>query len=289
MGITGPAPFRFERQWFSRALRELARNPGLFDGSARESAQHCLGLGSRQVLALEYWLKASGLTVKNGQQTSITDLGQVVAAFDPRLEERDTWFVLHYQLASSRDGASTYWLAFRRLPDVFSRADLELALRTEFPSLRDRTYDDAATVFFSICMNTEISSLCHLVSSDLSQIRKIDNPGLSAGLVAFLLADWAERTDIGTAHFADILGPEGPLRPFSVSPRCLPEHLQTIQERYSKLVLWYSQTAGLNSVTFPRKVPPLCILRALYRERLGGLSGLEGLESALTEKVSRGC
>ncbi len=288
MGITGPAPFRFERQWFSRALRELGHNPNLFDSSGRESAQHRLGLGSRQVLALEYWLKACGLTTKQGQRTLLTELGEVVAAFDPRLEERESWLVLHHKLSANRDGASTYWLAFRLLPDVFSRAELQLALRTEFPGLRDRTYDDAVTVFFSICMHSEISTLCHLVSADLNQVRKNHDPEIPTGVVAFLLADWAERVDAGTAHFGDILGPQGPLRPFGVSPRRLPEHLQLIQERYSKQVLWFSQTAGLNSVTFPRRVPPVRILRALYRERRDGLSTLAALEAELAERAEQG-
>jgi len=247
----------------------------------REEAQRKLGLGSRQVLAIEYWLRVSGITESVGGETRLTAFGKAISDFDPRLEERETWYALHHYLASARNNASTYWLAFRRLPDTFSRQDLDYGLRMEFPGLSDRTYSDAATVFFSICTKTEISTLCRLVRVDQHNIEKVQDPPLPLGLVAFALTHWVERTDVLTAHFSDLLGPDGPLRPFGVSPEALVNYLENIQERYDRRVTTHSQTAGLNSVAFARTLPSVSILRAAYREKLHRMDPLTALEREL--------
>lgn len=281
MGITGPAPFGFERRWLSKSFRTLEEHPDIFSESNNEEAQVVLGVGKRQVLAIEYWLKCLGFTSKSNQETALTPLGTIVKQMDPQFEERETWLAIHYQLSRDRDAASTYWFAFRKMPQVFNRRELIQGLEREFPRKSERTYSDAASVFFSIITKTAISSQCEIVSIRDEIVSKIeDNERLSPTLFAYTLMDWAEINNLSTANLTQVLASDGPAKPFSLSIARTNELLDRIQDRYRKNVLSISRTANLNSIAFNRKISPLLMICCCYLEMVEGLDPMEAMKEA---------
>lgn len=286
MGITGPAPFGFERLWLSRSIKSIPDHPELFKSNSIEEAQHLLGLGNRQVLAVEYWLKSMRLVEKINGKTTLSKFGAIVKEFDPQFEEKETWVFLHHNLTFKPDGATTYWFAFRKLPYSFNKSTLMEGLRVEFPGKSQQTYKDAVKVFYSIINRTEINTLCGFVQIQENTVLKIqDPPSLGYGPFAYALLDWAKQNSIRTAHFSQLLSVDGPAKPFSLTNMVLNDYLDQIQEHYAKKVLWVSRTGGLNSVAFEPNIPPLAILRAYYLEHLEGLEPLKALEKGIKEEL----
>ncbi len=282
MGITGPACFGFERRWLSKGIRNVSQHADLFEPSMVAEAQFLLGLGKRQVLAVKYWLRCAGLAKREGTATKLTPFGALILEFDPYLEELQTWMALHHRLACSEDAASTYWFAFRMMPNEFTRAELLEQLRAHFPKKSPRTYADATSIFFSIVTSTEISSLCGLAKVDGDYLLKAGDPKtLSDALFAYSLCDWAGSIGASTANLVEILATGGPAKAFTLSRRALNGYVDRIADRYQKRVLWVSHTAGLDSVVFAKHMDPLVILRACYLEHLQGSGPIEALDTAL--------
>lgn len=284
MGITGPACFGFERGWLSKALKHIPNTPDLFQKDALEDAQYLLGMGNRQVLALEYWLRSLGLMAKDESgKAHLTDLGKVVLQYDPQIEEKGTWFALHYRLSAAREVASTYWYASNCMTERFDREKLIEGLKTEFPGKSLRTYQDAASIFFSILAKTPLGSIVFSIADDLTS-RITDPPSLPDPILLFALVDWCglrHRTGFSLMEFVT----EGaPGRVFGLSDATIRAFLDTVQDRYRKRALWWSQTSGLDSVAVEQDLPSLAILRAYYLEHLEGLSPVEALRSGVEQE-----
>lgn len=111
--MVGQAPvrFRYGRHetfavrygWLTKAARRVA-DQGTFDASL-ETAD-ALGLGSKMVQSLQFWVEAMGIVetldrMAGGiERQRLTDLGALVWKHDRFLEYPATWWFLHMQLCS---------------------------------------------------------------------------------------------------------------------------------------------------------------------------------------------
>jgi len=284
MGITGPAHFGFERQWLSKAIKNIPSNPNLFEKNNIEMAQYLLGLGNRQVLAIEYWLRCSDLIEKCENITRLTRLGEIIRLHDPYFEEIETWLCLHHKLCLNQNNASTYWFAFRKMPIEFKRRDLIESMKLEFPGKSERTYNDAVSVFYSIVNKTEINSLCRLVTIDDDEINQSINPKcMNSGIFSYVMCDWAQLYNKETANISELIEDIGPSKPFNLTKDTINCLLDQIQDRYLKKVLWVSRTAGLNSITFSGNIDPLALIIAYYLQHLEGIDPIVALRRGIEE------
>jgi hypothetical protein len=288
MGVTGPACFGFERRWLSKALRHIPGRADLFQPAAIGDAQYLLGLGNRQVLALEYWLRCLGLIERVGSDKHrLSPVGTAIRLYDPQFEERGTWFALHYSLASDEDGASTYWYAVNHMPERFDRDQLHSCLAAAFPGKRERTYQDASSIFCSILNRTPIGTL--MFSMESGHIAKIaDAPHLPDAVLLFCLARWFQSQHRSGANIVELSSAGAPGRVFGLSDFVLRSFLDRAQDYYAKRVLWWSQTAGLDSISLSPDVPHVALLRAHYLQHLDGLSPLDALDKGIEEELRGG-
>lgn len=288
MAITGPACFGFERSWLSKALRHLPERADLFADNAISEAQYLLGLGNRQVLALEYWMRNLGLicSVQPGRYR-VSPLALVIGRYDPQLEEAGTWLALHGRLSEDRDAASTYWYATNAMPDRFTRDELLEELKGAFPGRSARTYGDAVSVFFSILNKTPLGKSVFQVSS-ASVERTADPPQLADAILLYALFRWCYSMKRTGVSLLEIAAESSPGRVFSVTDTYLRLFLDRVQDRYAKRVLWWSQTAGLDSISIDGNLPQLAVLRAYYIELLDGLSPSEALKRGIEEESAGG-
>jgi hypothetical protein len=93
--------FGISRYWLSATLNKLPGHPGLFATSSLCDARKIFLAGKNQVAAIKNWVSCAGLIeVKKGQST-LSELGRLMAAQDPRAEVAWTWWLFHLHLCAN--------------------------------------------------------------------------------------------------------------------------------------------------------------------------------------------
>ncbi len=117
----GHATFPVRYGWLPKGLSRMRRD-GAFHPNTE--AGDDLGLGSKMVESLGFWLKATGLARDSGDARSgrvPSEIADLVATHDPYCELPGTWWFLHLMLAT-REGTVWSWF-FNDLSDrIFDRA-----------------------------------------------------------------------------------------------------------------------------------------------------------------------
>jgi hypothetical protein len=277
-----PSWFGFERSWIARALKALREDPTTLRKDRIEHAQRLLGLGNQQVFALEHWLRALGLIIRDRSGYLLSPRALLISDRDPQVEEAGTWFAIHYWLASSREYAFSYWCAANCLPRRFTRANLLGVLARELPGKKDATYANYLKAFLSLLKSTPLGNELGLFRVDEEEVssEEFDALTIPSAVVSYVLCDWREKHGRSTVAIDELEQPEAPGKMFRIRRDALDKHLDRIAERYSKRVLWVSRTAGLNSVTFSNGIASLALLRAYYLEQTEGLDPLKALTLA---------
>ena len=104
--------FPFREGWMAKAFRKIDEKQ--HDVFSRDDAIEQLGIGSNMVRSLRYWMQAVRLTEerkgKERGQYLTENFGRIVFEHDRYLEMDASLWLLHYQLASNKEWASTwYW------------------------------------------------------------------------------------------------------------------------------------------------------------------------------------
>ena len=105
--------FHIREGWLTKGLHILQENDRVF---LDQEAPEILGMGKNMVRSLRYWMQATGLTeeVRRGVLTvqRPTLLGELIREHDIYLEREATLRLIHYNLACSRDLATTWYYFF---------------------------------------------------------------------------------------------------------------------------------------------------------------------------------
>jgi hypothetical protein len=128
--------FAIRHGWLSKGLSRIRENADGFHANL-ETAD-TLGLGSKMVKSLSYWLEASGVASVPSQarsrQLSVSPMGDVIAERDPYFEFPASWWFVHIALAS-REGSVFGWFFNDFQQRSFDRLDCVDAYQRH---LRDR-------------------------------------------------------------------------------------------------------------------------------------------------------
>ena len=92
-----------------KRLKLFQRNPDAF---LRKDAPDIFGMGSNMVKSLRYWAKVFGVTNDNGSELS--SLGNIILKYDPYLEKKFTWWLLHSNTAKNIDDATSWYMYFNK-------------------------------------------------------------------------------------------------------------------------------------------------------------------------------
>lgn len=113
--------FAIREGWLSKGLDKLCLEE---DFKADLEAADQLGLGSRMVKSLQYWLEATGLAVDVGnkrKELRPSNVARVLHSFDAHFEFPISWWTVHIMLAR-REGSVWNWFFNDFLDRVFDRA-----------------------------------------------------------------------------------------------------------------------------------------------------------------------
>ena len=112
--IKGNESFGIREGWLAKGLFAIEENKYVF---SEETAMDDLGVGSKMVKSIKYWLLASHLAEEKREKNSKHSLvptsyfGEAVKKYDPYFEDIFTLWIIHYYV-SSDIGFNTVWNLF---------------------------------------------------------------------------------------------------------------------------------------------------------------------------------
>lgn len=135
----GHQSFYIRNGWLYKGITVVQKDKDVFQ---KEFAQDTFGLGSNMVIALRYWLQATGLTREgineDGEKEKgqfLSPWGRIVFDFDRHFEDLGTLCYLQYKLALN-EKLATSWYYFFNIFDhnEFTKNDLSKAILNHYSS-----------------------------------------------------------------------------------------------------------------------------------------------------------
>lgn len=298
LGFSGHETFVCRHGWLKKAVDAVVRDPHAFTA---DDAMVNLGVGKNMVRSIRHWALAANVIDEapgtRGAELRVSELGAFLFANggrDQYLEDPNTLWVLHWQLANNERRATTWAWAFSLLrTQEFTRDTIlgivqgelrrrSLALPSEHSLRRDidifvRTYvagRQAAVLEDSLdCPLIELG----LMGEDETGVLTFQHgfhSTLAMPVFAYTVLDFWQRTaaDRETLPFSDIAyGTGSPglilkLDENSITERL--EHLDNATEGH----LVYTDTAGIRQVYRRGKpIPAMEVLSSYYENAAHGI------------------
>lgn len=128
--LQGHEKFPLREGWINKALMIIPGTPDVF---LRKDATDMFGIGSNMVKSLRYWMKAFGLTADNGSAgAKLTDIGKIIAQYDPYLENPFTLWIMHSFIAKNKEEATTWFMYFNHCDaEDLEKSEIEAILLRE--------------------------------------------------------------------------------------------------------------------------------------------------------------
>lgn len=282
--FSGHETFPFRYSWIPKGIQAVSADPAVFN---REDAIVLLGVGKNMVQSIRHWCEALRLIHSTGRTGTcdVTPIGKKLFSsrgWDPYLEDIGTLWLLHWNLASRPDIASTWNLAFTQWsPTAFksddlvrwlmsmvavgSRAsqnslkrDVEVFLRTYVPRRTERsTAEDSFD-----CPLVELG-LINEIESGVYRFARAAQPSLPDAIFYFSIVDYW-RTVAATQRtlsFETLLhGPSSPGAVFKLTENGLCDRLERLPSRSG---MSFDETAGLRQVLLHKDLNSLNLLDLL--------------------------
>ena len=137
--IKGNESFAIREGWLSKGLAAVEENKYIF---SEPNAMDSLGVGSKMVKSIKYWLLASHLAEEKREKNAKhylapTDyFGKIVNTYDPYFEDIFTWWIIHYYISSDISFNTVWYLFFNKFNvSDFSKSSMVDKLTDEFSKL----------------------------------------------------------------------------------------------------------------------------------------------------------
>ena len=119
--------FFIRKGWLSKGIKYVEQTEGRVFIDKENNPMDVLGIGSNMVKSLRYWLQAVGITYENAATKRVqkfTDLGNLIRKNDRYIEELGTLLLLHYELATNKELATSWYVFFNEfLMSEFTQED----------------------------------------------------------------------------------------------------------------------------------------------------------------------
>jgi hypothetical protein len=272
--FSGHETFPFRYPWLKKGFDAVRNDSGVF---LRDDAITTLGVGKNMVRSIRHWGLVTGILEENdGGGLKTSALGELLLddeGLDPYLEDPATLWVIHWQIASNRTRAATWFWTFSQFhePEFTREAltsavyrwaetlggkpvaessvkrDVEVFLRTYVPSRQSR--GDIAEDSLD-CPLIDLGLITQPAGSQTYRFRRGAQKTLPDGILLYgVLSFWnAFAPDTGTLAIHDLARqPGSPGRLFKIDESSLVERLEDI-EKLTEGALSYGETAGLRQL-----------------------------------------
>ncbi|MBL8604950.1 MAG: DUF4007 family protein [Myxococcales bacterium] len=276
---SGHETFQLRYGWLKKGVDEVARGKEAFD----DASMVRLGVGKNMVKAIRHW----GLVARvieevpgsRGQCLRVTPLGQLLFAdegFDPYLEDPRSLWLVHWQLCTHPDKASTWrWVFGEWGRASFSRDELRAVLlsRAEGQRASEATISRDVEVFLRTYIParaTRVVQLEDTLDSPLVELRLLREdpvegrvevlrearPSLDDLVLGYAVLDhWGRTAPQRETYHLDglLLGAGAPCRVLGLDERAFIERLEGA-EHWSRGALLYDHTAGMRQLLRRKRV-----------------------------------
>jgi len=290
--FSGHETFPFRYPWLKKGFDAVRENPGVF---LRDDALVTLGVGKNMVRSIRHWCLTAGVLEESWNGSGYlrpTELGTLLLAddgLDPYLEDPATLWLLHWQIASNRARAATWFWAFshfrepeftreslssslskwaqtlpgKRVAESSLKRDVDVFLRTYVPSRPNRRdlLEDSLD-----CPLVELGLIVQTEGGQAYRFQRGSQRGLPDGILLYaVLCFWeAFSPTAETLALCDLARqPGSPGRLFKIDESSLVERMERI-ERLTDGRLSYVETAGLRQLYRRKKLDPHEVLTEAY-------------------------
>jgi len=290
--FSGHETFPFRYPWLKKGFDAAVEDGHVF---VRDDAITTLGVGKNMVRSIRHWCLAAGVLAENregGPGLQPTDLGGLLLAddgLDPYLEDPATLWLLHWQIASSRGRAATWFWTFsyfhepeftrealtsalyrwtqtlsgKEIAETSLKRDVEVFLRTYVPSRHSRgnIAEDSLD-----CPLVDLGLIAQPSDGHAYRFRRGAQQGLPEGILLFaVLQFWEWFSPAAETLALHDLGrqPGSPGRLFKIDESSLAERLEGI-ERQTAGGLSYRETAGVRQLYRKVRLDPNEVLADAY-------------------------
>ena len=294
--FSGHQTFPFRYTWLKKGIDAVIENPTIFSS---ENASVRLGVGKNMVAAIRHWCWVSRLieAVKPAPhqrgQFVPTALGKAIfehkEGFDPYLDDPATLWLIHWQIATNINQATSWYWAFNVLrgnqftpplftKDVYTWAQQQQSMRpvSENTLRRDvncfiRTYcqsrdsDPLVEETFD-CPLVELNLIAELPDGSGYEFQRGDKETLPIEIVAWALVTfWENHFSLqGSLSFTHLMyDPSSPGRVFRLDEDTMTTHLERL-EQLTDGAFQYDETAGLKAVHRHGDLDPMALLKRYY-------------------------
>ena len=295
VSFSGHETFPFRYTWLKKGVDAVRDNRTIFTD---DSATITLGVGKNMVRSIHHWCQVTQLIKSAGRRSNhrrefvLTGLGDSIFAddgFDPYLEDAATLWLIHWQLATNSNRATTWFWAFsifgqnefrkdvfiselidwtekntqNRISENSIKRDIDCFFRTYVPSrltktpIMEDTFD---------CPLIELNLISDSTDGNTYRFHRGPKPSLPIEIFAAALSEfWDARfSENSTLTFGDIAYSEkSPGRIFQLDEDTLAEYLDRL-ESLTDSTLRYDETAGIKQVHRARKIAPMELLHKYY-------------------------
>ncbi len=125
--LKGNESFNFREGWLRKGVRCISEYPELF---SRDDVMEILGVGSKMVKSIRYWLRATKLCGENNRIVGLTSFGEIINEYDPYFDDISTLFFIHFKIVSNENDCMMWHIFFNEYSaDEFSKEDMESACK----------------------------------------------------------------------------------------------------------------------------------------------------------------
>lgn len=255
--------------WFEKAINSIAEreannlSTNIF---YKNDGIEILGIGSNMVKSLKYWLQSSNVITKSSNSCDLTDFGKLLFTYDPYLDDKFSWYLIHYFLVVSKEECPIYYYMFNGNLKKFEKSEmndfLKEKIKDDGEEANPKYVEEDANVFLKSYVadtkeaNPEENYVCPLASLKLLSYDKgtYSKTGprhseLSPLIVFFVLEEaFKGKTFTIEDSFEQI---NGPAKVFNLEKS---SYLQYLDELRHLGYITINKTAGLNTVYFEKEI-----------------------------------
>ena len=301
--FSGHQTFPFRYTWLKKGVDAVTKDPTVFSS---EDASVTLGVGKNMVSSIRHWCSVARLIKADSYQRGRlvpTSLGKSIFdnkdGFDPYLDDPATLWLIHWQISTNINQATTWYWVFNILrenrfaSDTFKKELYEWTRRTyedgqqtgkKLRTVSDNTLQRDVNCFIRTychsrhnanvavaeetfdCPLVELNLIAELPEGDGYEFQRGEKETLPieivvATLVAFWDASFSERDAM---PFRDLVDkPLSPGRIFRLDEDTMTLYLERL-ERFTDGALRYDETADLKQVYRDRDLNPMEFLERYY-------------------------
>ena len=108
--------FYIRNGWPTKIINAISADRLIFSPNNELEAVDTIGVGRVMVKAMRYWSVAMGLAneekTQQGVVCNLTDLGNIISAYDPFCQDKGSLWLLHRNLVANEEQATAWYWAF---------------------------------------------------------------------------------------------------------------------------------------------------------------------------------